>query len=125
MTWFEDRLQHSVVMHRVMPWETGAFGQIFGDCDNIFPRVQTPDVPFGVEDGGDGSISAPVPFEQRTVSIHVRAVNFGSFKTKRYGNGYQRALSIKDGRLFCFTPQMLRRLVNIWPRSQEPSGSAR
>ena len=68
------------------------FWSVFGDCDNIFPRVQTPDVPVGAEDGGDGSISVPVPFEQRTVSIHVRAVNFGSFKTKRYGNGYQRAL---------------------------------
>ena len=84
-TLFEDRLQHCVVMHHVMPWETGAFGQIFGECDNIFPRIQTPDVPVGVEDGGNSASSAPVPFEQRTVSIHVRAVSFGSFKTKRYG----------------------------------------
>ena len=89
---FEARLQQSVVMQHVMPWETGVFGEIFGAGYNIFPRVQTPDLPTVSEVRHDDLFSEPVPFEQRTVSVHVRAVNFGSFKTKRYGEQYQRTL---------------------------------
>lgn len=89
---FEARLQQSLVMQRVLPWETGVFGEIFGTGDNIFPRVQTPDIPAVIESKHDTLFPAAVPFEQRTVSVHVRAVNFGSFKTKRYSEQYQRGL---------------------------------
>lgn len=89
---FEARLQQSFVMQRALPWESGVFGEIFGAGDNIFPRVQAPDIPTVTESRENVLFPAPVPFEQRTVSVHVRAVNFGSFKTKRYGEQYQRNL---------------------------------